>query len=97
MEQRRVVVVSGGGSGIGRATARRVARDGAAVAVLDANGDGAAQTASAIEAAGGHALAFTTDVSDDGAVERAVKATVDQLGRVTGAVTSAGIFHGPDL
>jgi NAD(P)-dependent dehydrogenase (short-subunit alcohol dehydrogenase family) len=93
----RVVVVSGGGSGIGRATAHRLARDGAAVGVLDANGDGAAQVVAEVEAAGGKALGLPTDVSDDDAVGRAVTATADRFGRITGAVTCAGIFHGPDL
>jgi NAD(P)-dependent dehydrogenase (short-subunit alcohol dehydrogenase family) len=97
MRQDGVVVVTGGGSGIGRAAALRVARDGAAVAVLDANGDGASNTAADIEAHGGRALAFTTDVSDDDAVAAAVHDTAARLGRVTGVVTSAGIFHGPDL
>jgi NAD(P)-dependent dehydrogenase (short-subunit alcohol dehydrogenase family) len=92
-----VVVVTGGGSGIGRATAQRVARDGAAVGVLDLAAEQAAATAAQIEAAGGRALACTTDVSDDDAVRAAVRATVEQFGRVTGVVTSAGIFHGPDL
>ncbi len=92
-----VVIVSGGGSGIGRATARRLARDGAAVGVLDTNGDGAAAVVDEIERAGGRALACTTDVSDDDAVARAVQATVEQFGRITGTVTCAGIFHGPDL
>jgi NAD(P)-dependent dehydrogenase (short-subunit alcohol dehydrogenase family) len=97
MAREDVVVVTGGGSGIGRATARRVARDGAGVAVLDANHDGAAGTVAAIEADGGRALAFATDVSDDDAVGAAVRDTAQRLGRVTGVVTSAGIFHGPDL
>src|SRR4051794_5915140 len=93
----QVVIVSGGGSGIGRATAHRLARDGAAVGVLDANGDGAAAVVGEVEQAGGKALACTTDVSDDDAVSRAVAATAQQFGRITGSVTCAGIFHGPDL
>jgi NAD(P)-dependent dehydrogenase (short-subunit alcohol dehydrogenase family) len=94
-----VVVVTGGGSGIGRATAQRVVRDGASVAVLDANADGAAETVAAIDTAGGEgrALALVTDVSDDAAVADAVARTVERFGRVTGVVTCAGIFHGPDL
>ncbi|MDQ1521169.1 MAG: hypothetical protein QOI55_2242, partial [Actinomycetota bacterium] len=97
MENAGVALVSGGGSGIGRATARRLARDGAAVAVLDANGDGAAETVAQIEGSGGVALRCTTDVSDDDAVAAAVRDTAARFGRITGVVTSAGIFHGPDL
>ena len=97
MGEQRVVVVSGGGSGIGRATAQRLARDGAAVGVLDANGDGAAETVAMVERAGGRALACTTDVSDDDAVGTAVTDVAGTFGRITGAVTCAGIFHGPDL
>jgi NAD(P)-dependent dehydrogenase (short-subunit alcohol dehydrogenase family) len=93
----QVVIVSGGGSGIGRATSHRLARDGAAVGVLDANGDGASAVVAEVEQGGGRALACTTDVSDDDAVARAVQATAEQFGRITGAVTCAGIFHGPDL
>jgi NAD(P)-dependent dehydrogenase (short-subunit alcohol dehydrogenase family) len=92
-----VVVVTGGGSGIGRATAYRVARDGAAVAVLDRSDDGARETVAVIEGAGGAAIAVTVDVADDHAVEQAVARTVRELGRVSGVVTAAGIFHGPDL
>jgi NAD(P)-dependent dehydrogenase (short-subunit alcohol dehydrogenase family) len=92
-----VVVVSGGGSGIGRATAQRLARDGAAVAVLDQNATGAHETAELVGAAGGRALALPTDVSDDDAVAAAVAEAASRFGRVTGAVTAAGIFHGPDL
>ena len=97
MADDRVVFVTGGGSGIGRATAQRAAREGAAVAVVDRNGEGAAETAALVDAAGGRALALTVDVADDDAIGAAVAETVGTLGRVTGVVTAAGIFHGPDL
>jgi NAD(P)-dependent dehydrogenase (short-subunit alcohol dehydrogenase family) len=92
-----VVLVTGGGSGIGRATAQLAAERGAAVAVVDLHEGNARETAQTIEQAGGRALALTVDVADDDAVGAAVEATANALGRVTGVVTAAGIFHGPDL
>jgi len=89
--------VTGGGSGIGRATARRAASEGAAVAVVDRAADNAEETVALVKAAGGRAQAFTCDVGDDAEVRAAVEEIGRTLGRVTGVVTAAGIFHGPDL
>jgi NAD(P)-dependent dehydrogenase (short-subunit alcohol dehydrogenase family) len=91
------VLVTGGGSGIGRATAERAAREGAAVAVLDRAAENAAETARIIGDAGGRAGAYPCDVGDDDAVAEAVQRAGSELGRITGVVTAAGIFHGPDL
>jgi NAD(P)-dependent dehydrogenase (short-subunit alcohol dehydrogenase family) len=92
-----VVVITGGGSGIGRATAARVARDGNSVAIVDRHGDNARATAAEVTAAGGRAEAYECDVADDSAVTDAVTRAVEEFGRVSGVVTAAGIFHGPDL
>src|SRR5258705_1137682 len=92
-----VVIVSGGGSGIGRATATRASREGAAAAVLDQHAENAEETAARIRAAGGRAAAYPCDVGDDSAVAAAVGAAASELGRITGVVTAAGIFYGPDL
>jgi NAD(P)-dependent dehydrogenase (short-subunit alcohol dehydrogenase family) len=92
-----VVLVTGGGSGIGRATAQIAAERGAAVAVVDMHEGNARATAETIVDAGGRALSLTVDVSDDEAVGAAVATAASTLGRVTGVVTAAGIFHGPDL
>src|SRR5438046_10649897 len=92
-----VVIVSGGGSGIGRATATRATREGAAVAVLDQHAENAEETATRIRGAGGRAAAYPCDVGDDAAVAAAVGAAASELGRITGVVTAAGIFYGPDL
>ena len=92
-----VVLVTGGGSGIGRATAQLAAERGAAVAVVDRHEANARATAEAIESEGGRALALAVDVADDDAVGAAVATTAAALGRITGVVTAAGIFHGPDL
>lgn len=89
--------MTGGGSGIGRATARRAASEGAAVAVVDRAADNAEETVALVKAAGGRAQAFTCDVGDDAEVRAAVEEIGRTLGRVTGVVTAAGIFHGPDL
>ena len=57
-----VVLITGGGSGIGRATALRVARDGGIAAVIDRDADNARATAATIEASGGRATAYPCDV-----------------------------------
>ena len=62
--EQHIAVVTGGGSGIGRAIARGYAREGAQVVVLDADGDTAAATAKAITAAGGKALSLRLDVTE---------------------------------
>jgi NAD(P)-dependent dehydrogenase (short-subunit alcohol dehydrogenase family) len=91
-----VVLVTGGGSGIGAATARLCAARGAAVGVVDRDGDHATAVARDIADDGGRSLGIECDVTDDAAVAAAVERTAS-LGRITGVVTSAGIFHGPDL
>lgn len=93
----RHVLVTGGASGIGRATVLGAARAGAAVSVLDRDEQGARTAAAEVEAAGGTARAHPCDVADEVSVARAVDAAITDLGRVGGVVTAAGIFHGPDL
>ena len=60
----RVVIVTGAGGGIGGATARRFAEEGAAVAVLDRDTSTAEATAAAIAGAGGRAIAFSCDITE---------------------------------
>src|SRR5262249_6121496 len=86
------VIVTGGGSGIGRATAQRAAREGARVAVFDRHADNAAETVALI---GEAARAYPCDVGDESAVDAAVAAAAADLGQITGVVTAAGIFYGP--
>ena len=91
------VLVTGAASGIGRATAQRLAADGAAVAAVDRAADGAAETAQLVDEAGGRAIACTTDVSREDDVVAAVDQAVGAFGGLSGVVTCAGIFDPGDL
>lgn len=93
----RVVFVTGGGSGIGQATAIEVAARGGAVAVVDRNAEGVDATVAAVAGRGGSALGLPTDVADEAGMREAIDRTVAELGRLDGVVTAAGIFDGPDL
>jgi NAD(P)-dependent dehydrogenase (short-subunit alcohol dehydrogenase family) len=86
----RVAVVTGAGSGLGRATALRLASEGAAVACLDIVEDGAEKTAAQVAEAGGTARAVRVDVADPASVKEAV-ASATALGRPQLLVNCAGI------
>jgi 3-oxoacyl-[acyl-carrier protein] reductase len=88
----RVAVVTGAGSGIGRASAELFAQEGARVVVVDVNAEPAQATADAIEAAGGKALAVPTDVADDAAVRAMAAAANERFGRVDVLMSNAGIL-----
>ncbi len=92
------VLITGGSRGVGRATALRLARDGAAVAVL-ARSRGTTdldETVRAVTAAGGTATAVVADVGDAAQARSAVDAAIDALGGLDGLVLNAGIgVHGP--
>jgi len=87
----RTVIVTGAGSGLGRATAVRLAAEGGVIACLDVVADAVEQTAADVRAAGGRAHAYQADVSDPGAVRVAVAAAARDLGRPSVLVNSAGI------
>ena len=85
----KVGIVTGGGSGIGRATAIMFAEDGARVTVADLNAESGRETATMIEARGGKALFVEADVSEARDVERMVRATVDAFGALHCASNNA--------
>lgn len=80
----RVVIVAGGASGIGAATARRLADEGANVMVGDVNVDGAEHVADGIRQRGGRATVHEFDIADEAACASLVAATVDAFGGVDG-------------
>jgi 2-hydroxycyclohexanecarboxyl-CoA dehydrogenase len=86
----RSVIVTGGGGGIGSATAQRFAEEGAAVTVLDRDGPAARRTVDAIIADGGQALAVACDITDLDGVRRAVAATEEAIGPIDVLVNNAG-------
>jgi len=87
----RVAIVTGAGSGIGAATAKRLASEGASVVAADWNADAAGKTASEIEAAGGKALGLKCDVSKKPEVEAMVKRALEAFGGLQVLVNNAGI------
>src|SRR5438046_10174390 len=87
----RVAVVTGGGSGIGRAIARAFAAEGARVAVADLNRTGAERVAAEIHEAGGAALVAPTDVADSAQVDALFPRVVREWGPVAVLSNNAGI------
>ncbi|AKA01286.1 2-hydroxycyclohexanecarboxyl-CoA dehydrogenase [Streptomyces noursei ZPM] len=87
----KVGLVTGSGSGIGRAIASGLARRGAAVAVLDLDEAAAHETAEAITAAGGRTIAVPVDIADEGSVHSAIRTTVTAFGQLDLAVNNAGV------
>lgn len=86
----KTALITGGASGIGEATARRMAKDGYKVAILDVDRDNAGRVADEI---GG--LALPVDVGDTTAIDIAVTQVVDGWGRIDACICSAGILESP--
>jgi NAD(P)-dependent dehydrogenase (short-subunit alcohol dehydrogenase family) len=87
----RVALVTGGASGIGRATALLMAQEGARVLVADRDGEGAARTAAAITQAGGTAQGHAADVTDEAQVAGMVQAALSAYGALDCAFNNAGV------
>jgi 2-hydroxycyclohexanecarboxyl-CoA dehydrogenase len=88
--ENQVVIVTGAASGIGRATATRLASEGASVVIADVNGQGADAVARSIAEAGGRALAQEVDVTDAPGVKAMTAQAVSTYGRVDILVSNAG-------
>lgn len=88
--QGKVAIVTGGGSGLGEATASALAQAGVSVAVVDLNHDRAEAVASRLREAGGSAMALAVDVSDGEQVAKAVSDVLSAFGRVDFVINNAG-------
>lgn len=87
----KTIIITGGSTGIGRASAERCAQEGAAVVIADVNKSEAQNTCDKIKADGGNVMFVETDVTDSAAVSALIEATVDTHGSLDGAFNNAGI------
>jgi len=88
----RVVIVTGGGTGIGWAYAKHFAAHGAIPVIAEINGQAGSSVATEIEAAGGRALAVQTDVSDEESVSEMIGRAMEEFGRIDVLLNNAAIF-----
>jgi NAD(P)-dependent dehydrogenase (short-subunit alcohol dehydrogenase family) len=92
----RVILVTGGASGIGAETSTRLASAGARIVIADLNADQAQAKAADIVAGGGHAIFVACDIANPEHCEGAARAAIDQFGRLDGLVNCAGISRPHD-
>ncbi len=90
----KVAVITGGGSGIGRASALLFAREGARIAIVDRDEAGATDTAAMITAAGGESMVRVSDVGEPGTADSDAAAVVERFGRIDVLFTAAGFSVG---
>lgn len=90
----KIAVITGGGSGIGQATAKLLAQEGASIVVADLDAEAGKETAQQIKAGGGKAIAVETDVTRAGQVEALVQKTVAEFGALDIMHNNAGISGG---
>ena len=88
----KVVVVTGGGNGIGRAYCRGIAREGGTAVVADIDGAAAERVSQAIADSGGKALAVRVDVADLQSCRQMAQQTLERFGRIDGLINNAAIF-----
>jgi NAD(P)-dependent dehydrogenase (short-subunit alcohol dehydrogenase family) len=86
----KVIIITGSGSGIGRATAELFAQEGAKVVVAEYNAEAGQKTVDAIKTAGGEALFIAVDVSDSAQVQHMVQTTLDAFGGIDILFNNAG-------
>jgi 3-oxoacyl-[acyl-carrier protein] reductase len=88
----KVVVVTGGGNGIGRAYCHGIDKEGGAVVVADINGAAAEGVAKAIADSGGKALSAQVDVANSASCSEMAKIALDGFGKIDGLINNAAIF-----
>jgi len=85
----KVALITGAGRGIGRATALRLASEGAALAVLDRDGEAAEEAAQEVQRTGARAIALAADITDEAEIAAAIEATLAAFGRIDVLVNNA--------